>query len=108
MAMAVRSALQSDWGIGETGVAGPGRNARGISPGVCGIAVVGPDGIVRSKTLMPDMSLSAADAYGQPAKVPREEAMRIFKAAAIELLCDAVESAAPPGAGGAAGDEQPR
>ena len=39
LAKAAATTLESDWGIGETGVAGPGRNARGISPGVCGIAV---------------------------------------------------------------------
>jgi hypothetical protein len=47
--------------------------------------------------LYPDDSLSAADAYGQPPKVPRDEAMRNFGAAAVELLCDAVEAAEEEG-----------
>ena len=93
LASAIRDQLQCHWAIGETGVAGPTPNSRGISPGVCAIAVVGPDGLVRRKTLFPDEQLSAADAYGQPPKVPRDQAMRAFETAALELLCDAVEAA---------------
>ena len=97
LAKAAREALNCDWGVGETGVAGPSPNSRGISPGVCALAVVGPNNFVLRTTLFPDETLSAADAYGQPPKVPREEAMKTFGAAAIELLCDAVEKAHPEG-----------
>ena len=95
LASAARGALAADWALGETGVAGPAPNSRGIAPGVCALAVVGPDGLVRSRTLFPDDRLSDADAYGQPPKVPRDEAMRGFGAAAVELLCEAVEAAHP-------------
>ena len=95
LASAVRDVLKAEWAIGETGVAGPAPNSRGIAPGVCALAVVGPDGLVRRRTLWPDDTLSDADAYGQPPKIPRDEAMRGFGLAAIELLCDAVESAHP-------------
>ena len=91
LAKAACMALQADWGIGETGVAGPTANARGVSPGVCAVAVVGPNGFVRSRMLFPDDGLSAADAYGQPPKVPREEMMRKFADEALVLLCEAVE-----------------
>ena len=94
LASAIRDTLDSEWGIGETGVAGPAPNSRGIAPGVCALAVVGPD-IVKRKTLFPDDKLSDADAYGQPPKVPRDEAMRVFCDGAIHLLCDAVEAKYP-------------
>ena len=90
LAHAMREALHCDWAIGETGVAGPLPNSRGIAPGVCGLAVVGPDGLIRKKTLWPDDTLSDADAYGQPPRVPRPDAMANFEKAALELLCDAV------------------
>ena len=64
LAEACRAILQTEWAIGETGVAGPSPNSRGISPGVCAIAVVGPNGFVRSEMLYPDDTLSAEDAYG--------------------------------------------
>ena len=97
LATAVREVLECDWAVGETGVAGPTPNSRGVAPGVCALAVVGPNGVVRRRTLYPDDGLSAADAYGQPPKVPRNEAMRAFEVAALELLCDAVEAAYPGG-----------
>ena len=54
LARAARIALGSEWGVGETGVAGPTPNSRGVSPGVCAIAVVGPNGVSLSRTLYPD------------------------------------------------------
>ena len=85
LAMAVRERLSADWGIGETGVAGPGKNSRGVAPGVCAIAVVGP-GVSKTLMLFPDSTLSAADAYGQAPLMPREEAMEAFGERALELL----------------------
>lgn len=70
---------------------GPSANSRGISPGVCALAVVGPNGKRLCLTLWPEDGLNAADAYGQAPKVPRPERMSFFSARAIELLCDAVE-----------------
>ena len=37
LAAAARDTLGSDWGIGETGVAGPTKNSRGIQPGVTAV-----------------------------------------------------------------------
>ena len=91
LAMAVRERLSADWGIGETGVAGPGKNARGVAPGVCAIAVVGP-GVSKTLMLFPDSTLSAADAYGQAPLMPREEAMEVFGERALELLETALMS----------------
>ena len=85
LAMAVRERLSADWGVGETGVAGPGKNSRGVAPGVCAIAVVGP-GVSETLMLWPDSTLSAADAYGQAPLMPREEAMETFGERALELL----------------------
>ena len=90
LAMAARSRLGTEWAIGETGVAGPQANSRGIAPGVCAIAVVGPQGLVNSRMLYPDDKLSASDAYGQAPKVPREEAMQRFSSAALSLLVETV------------------
>lgn len=95
LASALRTALDVEWAIGETGVAGPSANSRGISPGVCALAVVGPSGAT-SRMLYPTDTLSAADAYGQPPKLPRDEAMRKFADAALETLCEAVEKEAGP------------
>ena len=92
LAAAVRKLLGADWGIGETGVAGPGKNSRGIAPGVCALAVVGPDGISKTVSIWPDDDLSAADAYGQAPLVPREERMQAFGERAVELLEEAMSS----------------
>ena len=91
MAAAARRRLGSDWGLGETGVAGPEKNSRGAAPGCCAIAVAGPDGFERTVMLWPDDSLGANDAYGQPPLLSREERMSVFCAAAVDL---AVQSAA--------------
>ena len=90
LAEAACASLGVEWGIGETGVAGPTPNSRGISPGVCALAVVGP-GVRRAVTLWPDDSLGADDAYGQPPKVERAAAMRTFADGAIELLVETVD-----------------
>lgn len=95
LAMAVRTTLGSDWAIGETGVAGPSPNSRGIAPGVGAIAVVGPNNARLTKSIFPDDELSASDAYGQARKVPRDEQMQIFMDEALELLCDLVEREGP-------------
>ena len=92
LARAVRARLGSEWAVGETGVAGPAANSRGVAPGVCGVAVVGP-GIELAATLWPDDSLGAADAYGQAPQVSRRDAMELFSQRALSLLCDAVDAA---------------
>lgn len=90
LAEAARAALGADWGVGETGVAGPTANSRGVAPGVCALGVVGPGGLRMSMMLWPDDKLSASDAYGQADKVPRREAMECFSAQGVALLGDAL------------------
>ena len=90
LAEAIRKRLSADWGVGETGVAGPGKNSRGIAPGVCALAVVGPS-FSRTIMIWPDSELSAADAYGQAPLVPRQDAMTAFSERALELLEVALE-----------------
>lgn len=90
MAMAVRERLATDWAVGESGVAGPTPNSRGISPGVCALAVVGPRGVRHTRMLWPEDELGAADAYGQPRKFERHEAMQQFAAAGLQMLDEVV------------------
>lgn len=92
LALAARERLGADWGLGETGVAGPGKNSRGCNPGVCAIGLVGPDGFQKAIMLWPDDTLSAADAYGQAPKVSRLERMQHFGACAVELAADGAEA----------------
>jgi len=90
IARAAQGKLDSDWAIGESGVAGPTPNSRGVAPGVCALAVIGPNGVKLTKTIWPNTELSAADAYGQPPKVQRSDAMTHFAEEALRLLLDAI------------------
>ena len=67
---------------------------RSVAPGVCALAVVGPSGAT-TFTVYPDDGLSAADAYGQAPKVPREEAMAAFGDQAVKLLEEVLMSESP-------------
>jgi nicotinamide-nucleotide amidase len=71
LARAARQRLGADWGIGETGAAGPTGNRYGDPAGHCCIAVAGP--CEKALTLRTD----SAD---------RAENMRAFAQAAVELL----------------------
>ena len=54
LARSAQSMLDSIWAIGESGAAGPSLHAKyrsEISLGYCPIAVVGPDGLVRTKVI---------------------------------------------------------
>lgn len=74
LAQGARSALGADWGIGETGVAGPTPNSRGISPGTACVAVVGPGDVTSAPlALLRDC-------------VDRGENMEAFAAEALEVL----------------------
>ena len=107
LAAAARTTLGTDWGVGETGVAGPTKNSRGIQPGVTAIAVVGPAGLAASQILLPASELSSdRDAYGEPAyrtnPTGRAENMESFATAAVSLLLETVTAQAD-----AAGDAPP-
>ena len=66
LATAARTTMGTDWGIGETGVAGPTPNSRGVVAGVSALAVAGPDGALATTMLFPSSELSSdRDAYGK-------------------------------------------
>jgi PncC family amidohydrolase len=78
LAEAVRQANGSDWGVGETGVAGPGPSPRGVAAGQGCVAVVGPKGVSSAKTVLPISSAS------------RGANMERFATEALGLLADSV------------------
>ena len=74
LARAARERLDADWGIGETGAAGPTGNRYGDPPGHTCIGIVGPD-VERAVTI----------ATGSES---RGENMEAFAVAALDLLAD--------------------
>jgi nicotinamide-nucleotide amidase len=75
LAEAARARLEADWGIGETGAAGPTGNRYGDPPGHSCIAVVGP--VSHAVTV----ETGSADRF---------ENMAAFAIAAVELLASGV------------------
>ena len=71
LARAARDRLEADWGIGETGAAGPTGNRYGDPPGHTCIGVAGP--VSRAETL-------------ETGSAERAENMMVFATAALELL----------------------
>ena len=91
LATNARDALNSDWSVSESGVCGPSRpdkyRAEIKGPGYCAIAVVGPQGHVKSKTI--DSGLAG----------PHDRAanMCAFAEALLECLLESLrETAAGP------------
>jgi nicotinamide-nucleotide amidase len=78
LATTVRSRLNADWGLGETGAAGPTGNRYGDAAGHTCIAVAGP--VTRAITI-------------ETASDDRVSNMRAFALAALELLADALAGA---------------
>jgi nicotinamide-nucleotide amidase len=76
-ARAIRDRFASDWGVAESGSAGPGKHPRGIKAGASCIAVVGPGTAIAST-----VETNSDD---------RIENMKAFALAAIQLLTDALE-----------------
>jgi PncC family amidohydrolase len=76
-ARAIRDRFASDWGVAESGSAGPGKHPRGIKAGLSCIAVVGP-GAALSSTVETNSD-------------DRIENMKAFAAAALSLLTDALQ-----------------
>ena len=79
LADAARTRLDADWGIGETGAAGPTGNRYGDPPGHTCIGVSGP--VNRTATV-------------ETGRAERVDNMAAFAAAALELLQTCVEEAA--------------
>ncbi len=78
-ARAIRERLESSWAIGESGVAGPSGSRYGHAPGHAGLAVAGP--VEKVQTLQTGLD-------------DRVENMRLFAAAALDLLEAALQEAA--------------
>ncbi|MFN3312974.1 MAG: CinA family protein [Hyphomonas sp.] len=75
LARTIRERLDADWGLCETGAAGPSGNMYGDAAGHTCVAVAGPDGVILSRTL----ETGLAD---------RETNMRLFGAEALALMKD--------------------
>ena len=73
LAGTIRERVEADWGLCETGAAGPGGNMYGDAAGYTCVALAGPGGLVVSRTL----ETGLAD---------REANMRLFAAEALDLL----------------------
>jgi len=80
LARTTRGRLDTDWGIAETGAAGPSGNRYGDAAGHSCIAVSGPAEMVRT----------IETGHGD-----RVENMRTFAAALLDLLEEAIASAGP-------------
>ena len=71
----IRQRYDADWGIAETGAAGPGKHPLGVASGTSAIGIVGPDQL-RGSTLEETGSEN------------RLENMQAFAQAALNLLVD--------------------
>ena len=76
-ARAIRDRFGADWGVAESGSAGPGKHPYGIKAGLSCIAVVGPGAAIAST-----VETNSDD---------RIDNMKAFAAAALSLLTDALE-----------------
>jgi PncC family amidohydrolase len=82
LAAAIRERLGADWGIGETGAAGPTGNRYGDPPGHACLAVAGPHGLSQALTV----ATGSAE---------REANMLAFAVAALRLLAEAMAAPSP-------------
>src|SRR5436309_12108372 len=80
LAQAAMARLDADWGIGETGAAGPTGNRYGDPPGHTCIGVAGP--ICRAVTV-------------ETGRTERATNMSAFAAAALELLATCLKEGPP-------------
>ena len=74
-ARAVRKQFGADWGVAETGSAGPGNHPMGVPNGISAIAVVGPQGQEFARIVRTDSDERMAN-------------MGAFARAALELLVE--------------------
>lgn len=79
----IRARYDADWGIAETGAAGPGTHPRGVASGTSAIAVVGPDGLRAAITV-------------RTGHDDRMVNMQAFAHAALTLLRDTLAAGQPP------------
>ncbi|MFN7056116.1 CinA family protein [Hyphomonas sp.] len=78
LAGTIRTKRDADWGLCETGAAGPTGNMYGDAAGHTCVALSGPEGVILSRTLETGLS-------------DRTENMRLFAAEALTLLREALE-----------------
>ena len=78
LAEGVRQRLGTSWGLGETGATGPTGNRYGHPAGHAALAVTGP--VARTRTL-------------ETGSGDRQANMRVFAAALLEMLTEALEAA---------------
>ncbi len=78
-ARAVRNQFGADWGVAESGSAGPGSHPMGVPNGISAIAVVAPDGREWSRIVETNSD-------------ERMENMGAFARAALELLVEALKA----------------
>lgn len=71
----IRTRYEADWGLAETGAAGPGRHPLGVPSGTSAIGLVGPDGLRAAITVQ----TGSEDRLGN---------MQAFAFAALTLLAD--------------------
>jgi nicotinamide mononucleotide (NMN) deamidase PncC len=74
----IRARYATDWGIAETGAAGPGRHPLGVASGTSAIGVVGPNGVQAAITV----KTGSEDRLGN---------MQAFALAALGLLADTLD-----------------
>lgn len=82
-ARAIRDRFGGDWGVAESGSAGPGRHPRGIDAGISCIAVVGPGAAIAST-----VNTNSAD---------RIENMNAFALAALNFFADVLQETTQAG-----------
>ncbi|MEZ5998094.1 MAG: CinA family protein [Hyphomonas sp.] len=73
LAQVIRDRLDADWGLCETGAAGPSGNMYGDAAGHTCVGLAGPNGLLVSRTLETGLG-------------DRENNMRLFAREALELL----------------------
>lgn len=76
----IRDRYGADWGVAETGAAGPGKHPLGVASGTSAVAVAGPDGIAATCQVITGHDDRMAN-------------MIAFAAAALELLVETLQSA---------------
>lgn len=76
----IRARYGSDWGVAETGAAGPGKHPLGVASGTSAVAVAGPNGITATRQVITGSDNRMAN-------------MIDFAGAALELLLEALQAA---------------
>jgi nicotinamide-nucleotide amidase len=79
----IRARYEADWGLAETGAAGPGAHRLGVANGTSAIGLAGPDGFRAAITVTTGHDDRLAN-------------MQAFAEAALTLLADTLDALYPP------------